>query len=159
MGHRNRPAAARLNGLVNAEPVPMNGELRGERRPPPDLHGVYVLVVEDDADGLDLVASMLRSRGAVVAAAISARDGLAAARLVRPNVVVTDIAMPGEDGYWLADQLKAVGIDVPVIAMSAFRPKDRIMGARPQTFQRFIPKPIDPVELCRAVGDVVRLAA
>jgi CheY-like chemotaxis protein len=77
---------------------------------------------------------MLRWREAVVAAAVSARDGLAAALQLRPHVVVTDIAMPGEGGYWLADHLKAVGIDDPVIAMSAFRPKDRIMGARPQTF-------------------------
>jgi hypothetical protein len=46
-----------------------------------------------------------------------------------------------------------------MIAMSAFRPKDRILGARPQTFHRFITKPIDPLELCRAVGDVVRPAA
>jgi DNA-binding response OmpR family regulator len=52
-----------------------------------------------------------------------------------------------------------VRIDVPVIAISAFRPKDSIMGTRPQAFQRFIPKPIDPVELCRAVRDVVRRAA
>jgi CheY-like chemotaxis protein len=72
---------------------------------------------------------------------------------------VTDIAMPGEDGYWLADQLRATGIDVSVIAMSAFRPKERTMEARTQTFHRFIPKPIDPVELCRAVGDAVRRAA
>jgi CheY-like chemotaxis protein len=116
-------------------------------------------VVEDDPDGLDLVTSMLRWAGAVVVAAISAQDGLAAALQVLPHVVVTDIAMPGEDGYWLADQLRAAGIDVPLIAISAFRPKDRIMGARPQTFHRFIPKPIDPVELCRAVGDLVRRAA
>jgi DNA-binding response OmpR family regulator len=115
-------------------------------------------VVEDDPDGLDLVTSMLRWRGAVVAAAISARDGLAAALQIRPHVVVTDIALPGEDGYWLADQLKAVRIDVPVIAISAFRPRDS-MGTRPQAFQRFIPKPIDPVELCGAVGAAVRRAA
>jgi CheY-like chemotaxis protein len=127
--------------------------------PHPDLHGVYVLVVEDDADGLDLVTSMLRWAGAVVVAAISAQDGLAAALQVLPHVVVTDIAMPGEDGYWLADQLRAAAINVPLIAISAFRPKDRIMGARSQAFQRFIPKPIDPVELCRAVGDLVRRAA
>jgi CheY-like chemotaxis protein len=127
--------------------------------PHPDLHGVYVLVVEDDADGLDLVTSMLRWAGAVVVAAISAQDGLAAALQVLPHVVVTDIAMPGEDGYWLADQLRAAAINVPLIAISAFRPKDRIMGTRPQAFQRFIPKPIDHVELCRAVGDLVRHAA
>ena len=94
-----------------------------------------------------------------MAAAISARDGLTAAHQVRPHVVVTDIAMPGEDGYWLADQLRTAGIDAPLIAMSAFRPRDRILGARPQTFHRFIPKPIDPLELCRAVRAVVERAA
>jgi CheY-like chemotaxis protein len=116
-------------------------------------------VVEDHPDGLDLVTSMLRWCGAVVSAAMSARDGLAATLQVRPHVVVTDIAMPGEDGYWLADQLRAAGIHTPLIAISAFSPKERIMGAHPQTFQRFIPKPIDPVELCRAVRDLVRRAA
>jgi CheY-like chemotaxis protein len=98
--------------------------------PHPDLHGVYVLVVEDDPDGLDLVTSMLRWRGAVVAAAIGARDGLAAALQVRPHVVGTDIAMPGEDGYWLVDQLRAAGIDVPVIARtrSTHTPQDHEGG-------------------------------
>jgi CheY-like chemotaxis protein len=50
----------------------------------PDLHGVYVLVVEDEADGLDLVTNMLRWCGAMVRSATSARDGLAAAHQVRP---------------------------------------------------------------------------
>lgn len=127
--------------------------------PPADLRGVYVLVVEDDPDGLDLVTNVLRWCGAMVTAATNARTGLAAAHQVRPHIVVTDIAMPGEDGYWLADQLRAAGIDVPVIAMSAFRPKDRYLGARPQTFRRFITKPMDPLELCRAVQDVVSRAA
>lgn len=127
--------------------------------PHPDLHSVYVLLVEDDPDSLDMVTNILRWGGAMVTGASNARDGLTAARQVQPHVVVTDIAMPGEDGYWLADQLKAAVINVPVIAMSAFRPKDRIMGARPQTFHSFIPKPIDPLELCRAVQAVVKRAA
>jgi CheY-like chemotaxis protein len=95
----------------------------------------------------------------MVTTAANAQGGLTAVCQVRPDVVVTDIAMLVEDGYWLADQLKAVGIDVPVIAMSAFRPRDRIMGARRQIFHRFIPKPIDPLELCRAVRAVVKRAA
>jgi CheY-like chemotaxis protein len=126
---------------------------------PPDLHGVYVLVVEDDPDGLDLVTNVLRWSGAMVTAATNARSGLAAARQVRPHVVVTDISMPDEDGYWLADQLRAEGIDAPVIAMSAFRPKDRILGPRPPTFRRFLAKPMDPLDLCRAVQAVVTQAA
>jgi CheY-like chemotaxis protein len=126
---------------------------------PPDLHGIYVLVVEDDPDGLDLISNVLRWCGAMVTATTNARSGVAAARQVRPHAVVTDIAMPDEDGYWLADQLRAEGIDAPVIAMSAFRPKDRILGARPPTFRRFLTKPMDPLELCRAVQAVISPAA
>jgi CheY-like chemotaxis protein len=127
--------------------------------PPSNLHGVYVLVVQDDPDGLDLATNVLRWCGAVVTPATNARRGLEAACQVRPHVVVTDIAMPGEDGYWLAGQLKAEGIDVPVIAMSEFRPKDRMLTARPAAFRRFISKPMDPLALCRAVQAVVGRAA
>lgn len=125
----------------------------------PDLRGVNVVVVEDDPDSLYIVTYVLRLCGAEVTPATNALQGLDATRQMRPHVVVTDIAMPGEDGYWLADQLRTAGIDAPIIAMSAFRPKDRYLGARPQTFHRFITKPMDPLEVCRAVGDVVRLAA
>ena len=125
-----------------------------------DLHGVYVVVVDDDPDCLDLVTRILRWCGAVVTAATNARRALAAAREVRPHVVVTDIAMPGEDGYWLASQLRAAGIDVHVIAMSAFGPRNRMSGATPpQRFRLFLTKPVDPLALCRVVRNVVDEAA
>jgi CheY-like chemotaxis protein len=112
----------------------------------PDLSGVHVLVVEDDADSLDMVVSMLRWCGAMVSSANNAQAGLTAARHGRPHVVVTDIALPGEDGYWLADQLHRAGPSVPVIAGSAFRPKPR--GGTP--FTRYFRKPP------RACGPVPR---
>jgi CheY-like chemotaxis protein len=96
----------------------------------------------------------------VVTAATNARRALAAAREVRPHVVVTDIAMPGQDGYWLASQLSAAGIDVHVIAMSAFGPRNRMSGATPPPrFRLFLTKPVDPLALCRVVRDVVDEAA
>ena len=116
----------------------------------PDLRGVHVLVVEDDPDSLDMVVSILRWCGAMVSSANNAKAGLTAARHGRPHVVVTDIALPGEDGYWLADQLHRAGPDVPVIAVSAFRPKQQAWTP----FTRYFRKPIEPVDLCRAVVEV-----
>lgn len=116
----------------------------------PDLSGVHVLVVEDDAESLETVVSILRWCGAMVSSANNARTGLTAARHGHPHVVVTDIALPGEDGYWLADQLHRRGPHLPVIAVSAFRPKE---GA-PTTFRRYFRKPMDPLDLCRAVDEV-----
>jgi diguanylate cyclase len=115
----------------------------------PDLSGVHVLVVEDDPDSLDMVVSILRWSGAMVSSANNARTGLAAARHGRPHVVVTDIALPGEDGYWLAEQLRRARPNVPVIAVSAFRPKEQAQ----MPFTRYFRKPIEPVDLCRAVGE------
>jgi len=116
----------------------------------PDLTGVHVLVVEDDPDSLDMVVSILRWSGAMVSLANNARTGLTAARHARPHVVVTDIALPGEDGYWLADQLRRTSPNVPVIAVSAFRPREQVHTP----FSRYFTKPIEPVDLCRAVGEV-----
>jgi CheY-like chemotaxis protein len=121
-----------------------------------DLHGVNVVVVDDDPDCLDLTTRTLRWCGAVVTAATDARRALDAAREVRPHVVITDIAMPGEDGYWLADQLRAAGIHVHVIAMSAFGSRNRMSGATPpQRFRLFLTKPVDPLTLSRVVRNVV----
>ena len=116
----------------------------------PDLSGVHVLVVEDDAESLEMVVSILCWCGAMVSSANNARTGLTAARHGRPHVVVTDIALPGEDGYWLADQLYRRAPYLPVIAVSALRPK----AGAPTTFCRYFRKPMDPLDLCRAVDEV-----
>jgi hypothetical protein len=68
--------------------------------------------------------------------------------------VVTDIGLCDRDGYWLVDQLAATGLSAtPVTAVTAFRHRT---GANLQRFRRWLMKPLEPVELCRVVAEVVR---
>src|SRR5437867_8365382 len=72
----------------------------------PDLTGIMVLVVDDNADSLDVLSLALERFGATVQTAANARDALAKALAIRPHVIVSDLSMPDEDGLWLVDQLK-----------------------------------------------------
>ena len=117
-----------------------------------------VLVVDDDPDVLELFAVALTSCGADVTTVDNARDALALAAQTRPHAVVSDIAMVGEDGYWLVRELKRlpsdVLTDVPVIAATAYgheHPRSRVLAAG---FSEHLQKPIDPELLCRLVASV-----
>src|SRR5438128_3636289 len=93
-----------------ARPVPLQRLLVGRR----------VLVVDDDADVLELFAVALTACGAEVTTTDNARDAVALATRTRPHAIVSDIAMAGEDGYWLVREIKRLPTeilgDVPVIA-------------------------------------------
>lgn len=122
---------------------------------PPDLRNIRVLLVEDDPDALELAAFVLRDCGATVNPVTESRQALDEARQAPPHVVVTDIAMPGGDGYWLAEQLEAAGMAaVPLIALTAHRRSEHARGRRDR-FREWIRKPFDPVGLCRSVRDAV----
>lgn len=118
------------------------------------LRGTYVLFVDDDADVRELYVGILESCGAIVRAAASAREALQLIEEIRPNVVVTDISMPQEDGYWLLRELrksptKGVG-DIPVLAITAHErhSRDRTLAAG---FQEHMMKPINPWKLAELV--------
>jgi PAS domain S-box-containing protein len=118
---------------------------------PPLLAGRRVLVVDDQADILDLLAEILAADGAVVQTCATAVEALGLVRSWRPEVLVCDIAMPGQDGYWLIEQVRRIapeaGGAVPAVALTAYvRMEDRlrILGAG---FQQYLPKPISPLEL------------
>jgi len=119
------------------------------------LAGIHVLVVEDHDDSRDLWERVLRYAGALVTAARSARQALELSATARPDVVVTDLAMPEEDGIWLAEQLRARNERVPIIAVSG---NSAAFGARLQAapFARVLQKPIDPWRLVETVASVVR---
>jgi hypothetical protein len=68
-----------------------------------------VLVVEDDADSLEYFAAALRACGATVMTAATAVDALVLVRDGRPDVVLSDIAMVGYDGYWLVNEIRRLG--------------------------------------------------
>jgi CheY-like chemotaxis protein len=120
------------------------------------LLGLRVLVVDDDPDVLELFAVALAACGADVRPVDNAREALALAREVSPHVIVSDIAMVGEDGYWLVREIRRLPEQaqrsVPVIATTAFgreHPRARALAAG---FTEHLHKPIDPELLCRAVA-------
>jgi len=137
----------------------------GARPPPPvpadrDLTGVRVLLVEDEPDGRELLAEILRDAGGEIRAVGSADEAYEAVRSFRPHVLVSDIAMAQEDGYSLIRRLRRLppedGGRTPAVALSAYaREEDRIRSLA-AGFQQHIAKPLDPEEL---VGAVNRLAS
>jgi len=118
------------------------------------LSGIHVLVVEDHDDSRDLWERVLRYAGALVTTARSARQALDLCASVRPDVVVTDLSMPDEDGVWLAQVLRARDERMPIIAVSGY---SLIFGARlgAAPFAQVLQKPIDPWRLVETVASVV----
>lgn len=116
------------------------------------LTGMTVLIVDDDADTLVLFEVVLRNSGADVIAASSARDAVSLYRTHRPAVVVSDIAMPYEDGYWLIEQLRKES--ARVIAVTGHGDTHPPQRTRAAGFLAHLKKPIEPDRLCEAVAQV-----
>jgi CheY-like chemotaxis protein len=116
------------------------------------LTGRHVLVVEDDADSRNVLKLTLEASGACVGTAASASEALAAL-VARPfDVVVSDLAMPDQSGFWLVTKIRQVfpHRHVPVIAVTGHPfPAD---GVRRAGFDDVMPKPPDPDALCAAVA-------
>jgi CheY-like chemotaxis protein len=147
-------------GPASAEPG-----ARTEQRPasaqtsPTSLAGVRVLVVDDEPDARDLVEAVLSSAGADVATAASVPAALAAVQTFRPHVVVSDIAMPDEDGYSLIRRLHASAPDAPAIpsvALTAYTRNEDRTKALAAGFTTHVAKPVNPDDL---VATVLNLAA
>jgi CheY-like chemotaxis protein len=126
------------------------------------LAGVHVLIIDDDADARDLIRTVLRYCGALVSVAVSAGEGLDTLQRVLPDVIVCDIAMPHQDGYWFVRSLRALpgdrGAGLPVIAITAHGTTHGPDRTLPAGFQAHIRKPVDPWELCRIVAAMARKA-
>jgi signal transduction histidine kinase/ActR/RegA family two-component response regulator len=117
----------------------------------PALQGTQILVVDDDQDALDMLTVVLTEAGAAVRTAASATEALALLRWIRPDVLVSDLAMPDEDGYSLIRNLRAIeresGRETPAVALTAYvRVQDRAR-AQAAGFNVFVEKPVDPEEL------------
>lgn len=122
------------------------------------LRGIHVLVVDDNEDARALLRSILEYAGALVAVTGSAADALQYTRRLLPDVVLCDIVMPDHDGYWLLERLRAAGgppgattTAVPVIAITGHADDNPRARALERGFTAYLPKPIDPAELCRTV--------
>ena len=142
--------------LMLAEPR----EAPGEGVPGVDLRGLQVLVVDDDREARERVATALRSVGALVRTAGNAIDALADVDKHPPSVIVSDLEMPGEDGYQLIRRLRALapehGGTIPAAALTARFKPDEVQRALDAGFQRHLPKPAAPDEIARAVAALAR---
>jgi CheY-like chemotaxis protein len=123
---------------------------------PRNLVGLQVVVVDDDEDSLDYFVAALRACGAAVLKASTAVDALALVREREANVVLSDIAMVGHDGYWLVGEIRRLTDQkrrfIPVVATTAYgreHPRARAVAAG---FIELLPKPVDPEVLCRAIA-------
>ncbi|HYO77075.1 MAG TPA: response regulator, partial [Thermoanaerobaculia bacterium] len=119
------------------------------------LRGRTVLVVDDDRDTRLLLVAMLRQNGAEVLAAESVDEALTVFADRKFDIVVSDIAMPLQDGYALVRRVRAIS-DVPLIAVSAIAggPNDRARALE-AGFADFVRKPVDPAQLATAVAAAI----
>ena len=122
----------------------------------PSLRGVRVLVVDDEADSRALVRRVLEDRGATVAVAGSADEAMEQFGRGPPDVLLSDIGMPGEDGYGLVRRVRALGPgrggDVPAVALTAYARLEDRLRAMQHGFQMHAAKPIEPAELVLIVA-------
>jgi len=125
---------------------------------PPSLVGVRALFVDDEADARELIGMILAERGAEVRTAVSATEALAACNEWRPDILIADIGMPGEDGYTLMKKLRAReklrGGHIPAIALTAYARREDRLRALSAGYEYHVPKPIEPVELLAAVASL-----
>jgi len=126
----------------------------------PGLHGVRVLVVDDDIESLDMTGTMLRSAGADVRTAVSAFRAYEVVASWQPDVVLADLGMPGEDGFMLQRGLRMsfaqAGVQVPMIAVTAYGAPEHRERALQEGFELYLTKPVDLQELARTIVRVTR---
>ena len=126
--------------------------------PIPQLHGTHVLVVDDEPDARELVCNVLESQGARVTATASADEALQALRTATPDVIVSDIGMPGIDGYQLMRTIRAgeaKGARVPAVALTAFARADDRKRAMLAGYQAHLAKPFDVGEFVLVVAGLL----
>jgi signal transduction histidine kinase/ActR/RegA family two-component response regulator len=160
-------SAGEGNGAVFTVELPISAA-DGSQRPAPDsatsqegavrLDGVRVMVVDDEADTRDLLSFSLRNYGAEVTALGSASEALAAIQRDKPDVLVSDIGLPGDDGYALIRKVRALdenrGGRVPAAALTAYAKDEDRHRAIAAGFQAHVPKPVELAELASVVASL-----
>lgn len=126
----------------------------------PDLKGVKVMVVDDEADAIRLVKRIMEDGGATVTACTSGAECLDCVSKLRPDVVIMDIGMPDMDGYTLIGKLRALspeqGGRTPVVSLTAFTRSEDRRQAMLAGFDVHVAKPAEPSELVAVVSRLAR---
>ena len=150
--------------LLDEESVTTDADARKSsatpRPVPSELRGIHVLLVDDDAGAREMISAALNERHARVTAVASAREALQVIRQTRPDVLVSDIAMPIEDGYDLIEQVHELagynGETIPAVAITAYARVEDRQRALAAGFQSYLAKPIEPADLIEVVARLAR---
>jgi len=125
----------------------------------PELHGLRVLVVDDEADARQIISAMIKQKGAEVKTCESAHEALLTLEAWRPDVLMSDIGMPGEDGYSLINEVRSLpaerGGQTPAAAFTAYAREEDRKRALAAGYQMHISKPVSASQL---VAMIARLA-
>jgi CheY-like chemotaxis protein len=124
------------------------------------LDGLRVLVVDDNIDSLELITVILDQYGIEIITATSAVEAIEAIAQSIPDILISDIAMPLEDGYSLIRKIRklspAQGGQIPAIALTAYAKHEDRLLALEAGFQMHVPKPVDPFELVTVVAKLAQ---
>ncbi|PSN15274.1 hypothetical protein C7293_07945 [filamentous cyanobacterium CCT1] len=129
-------------------------------KPPTDLNGTRILVVDDDSTTREFIAFFLELQGAEVVTAASAGEAIAVLTRFRPDVMLSDIGMPERDGYMLMRQVRSLSLEqggqVPAIALTAYAGEIDYQQALAAGFQKHITKPVEPDQLTEAIATLIK---
>ncbi len=122
------------------------------------LAGIRVLIVDDEANAREAIRELLSSYGADTKAVESVKEALDLFQKFKPDVLLSDIAMPGEDGYDLIKKIRALGPDrganVPALALSAYASAEDVQHALSAGFQAHLAKPVNSSDLVRKIVEL-----
>ncbi|MCA1564274.1 MAG: PAS domain S-box protein [Acidobacteria bacterium] len=125
---------------------------------PPELEGLRVLLVEDEPDSREMLVVVLTQCRADVRAVSNAADALSQLEHWLPDVLISDIEMPGEDGYALIRKVRSLpperGGKIPAAALTAYARAEDRMRALLAGFQLHVPKPVEPAELAAVIASL-----
>jgi CheY-like chemotaxis protein/anti-sigma regulatory factor (Ser/Thr protein kinase) len=125
----------------------------------PRLDGVRVLVVDDEEDARELIGRALEDRGASITLAANAHDAIQILERDDIDVLLADIAMPGDDGYSLIRQIRSAGTSmssIPAAAVTAHARDEERARALAAGFQMHLTKPVEPGEIVRTVDHLAQ---
>jgi signal transduction histidine kinase len=147
--------------LIKNEGVPRpfrTSPLREPTKCPPELSGLRIVAVDDEVDALELLVTLLEDCGASVSTAKSAQEALALVQSLRPDVLLSDIGMPVEDGYSLIRQVRRLPRDeggaTVAIALTAYARTEDRTRVLTSGFQAHVPKPVEPAELFAVIASL-----
>lgn len=129
--------------------------------PPPVLRGIRVLVVEDDVDERDFTVALLAAAGADLRWAANVADALSTLAWWWPDVLLSDIGLPGGDGYQLLERVRATarGRALPAAAVTGRTALEDCRHAFRAGFRAHLPKPVDPDRLVMVVAGLAHRPA